>query len=129
VGGGQALEDTAAAGREVEAHDAPVVLIGLAAHEASCLGTIGQLDGGVVAKQQVLCDVPDRGRQGARVAADGQQELVLLGGQAGQLGLLLAPAQELAQSGPEGQQLAVLGVIEPAVVGGHNGPSIGTGAR
>ena len=50
----------------------------------------------------------------AVVTPDGQEELVLLTGQAGRRGLLLAPAQEPPQAGAEGEQLAVLIVVEAA---------------
>ena len=114
MGGREPFEHTATPGREVEAHDPAVVAVGLAADEASAFGSVHQLDGGVVADEEVLGDVPDRRRLRAGVAADGQEELVLLAGEAGLLGLLLAPAEELAQRRAEGEQVAVLVVAEAA---------------
>jgi hypothetical protein len=50
------------------------------------------------------------------VSADGQQQLVLLTGQAGRPRLLVAPVQEATERGAEVQQLGVLLVAEPILV-------------
>jgi hypothetical protein len=43
---------------------------------------------------------------------DRQQQLVLRGGQAGRPGLLLAPAQESTQTGPQLEQVREVSLIE-----------------
>jgi hypothetical protein len=101
---------------EVQADHALVVGVGLASHQSGGLGAVDQFDGAVVAQQQVVGNVADRGSPTIGVAADGEQELMLPRGQAGCLGLLFAPSQEAAQSGTEAEKPLVVVV---AGRGGH----------
>lgn len=85
-------------------------VIGLAAgslHEAGRLGTVDQADGAVVAQEQVVGDLTHGGAFGVVVAPDGQQQLVLGGSQPGDLGLMGAPAFEVAEPGAQGEQPGV----------------------
>jgi CBS domain-containing protein len=113
VGRAQALQEVPAPSGELQSHEAAVVRVGQAAHQAGLRGAVGQLDGAVVAQEQVLGHVPDRGCARTLVTADGEEQLVLLAGQPCGRGLLLAPAQEASQRGAEGQQLLVLVVVQP----------------
>jgi hypothetical protein len=66
---------------------------------------IDQADRAVMAQDEVLGQVANRGSLVAGVTANRQQQLVLGGCQPGRVGLLIAPAQEAAQSGAQLQQM------------------------
>src|SRR5262245_41634777 len=87
VGGRERRQAAAAPRREAEPDDAPIVRVDLALDEPGAFGPVDELDGAVVAEQQMFRDVTDR--RIARMAADGEQQLVLRRGQPGRLGLLL----------------------------------------
>jgi hypothetical protein len=106
------VEKATAGGREGEADHAAVVRVDEALHEAGDLGPIDQLDGAVVAQEEVVGDVADGGRVGPGMAADGEQQLVLLGGEPDGGRLLTTPVQELAQCRAEGEQPLVIAVLE-----------------
>ena len=106
------LEALAARRGELQADD-PVVL-GVA-HPLDQLGRHGpvdQPDGTVMAQQQVVGDLADGRATAVGMPPDGQQQLVLRRGQPGPLRLLLAPADEAAQSGPQRQQILVVGISQ-----------------
>jgi hypothetical protein len=107
---GQRLEPSGAVLGEREARGASMVGIGRALDEAFRFRSVDETDGAVVAKQEVAGDVPDRRTGGVWVALDRQQQLVLSGGEVLSVGLLLAPAQELSEAGPECEQALVIGI-------------------
>ena len=110
MGLGQRLQALAPRRGELQADD-PVVL-GVA-HPLDQLGRDGpvdQPDGTVVAQQQVVGDLADGRATAIGMPPDGQQQLVLRRGQPGPLRLLLAPADEPAQAGPQRQQVLVVGI-------------------
>ncbi|MDQ1372990.1 MAG: hypothetical protein QOJ09_328 [Actinomycetota bacterium] len=91
-----------ALGRESQADDPLVALVGDPVDEAGGRRSVDELDGTVVAQEQMGGNVSDR--RLAPVAADGKEELMLGRGEAGGLGLVLAPMQEATQSVAEPQQ-------------------------
>jgi len=91
VGGGEALQALLAAGGEHDPHGPGVLGVGPAQDQPGGHGPVDQLDGAVVAHQQVAGDLPDGGAARVGVPTDGQQQLVLGRGDAGRLGLLPAP--------------------------------------
>src|SRR5262245_53431448 len=94
-----------------DANDAPVVVVGNAPHEVDILGTIHELDGAVVPEQQRLGDLADRRPAPVGISAYGEEELVLRGGDPDRLCLRLAPAQEVAEAGAEGQKALIVTVV------------------
>ena len=110
VGGRERLQMLLALGGELQPDDPLVLGVAAAGDQARLLGPVDQADGAVVAEQEVVGHLADRRPARVGVAPDGQQELVLGRRQPGCLGLLLAPAQEAAQAGPERQQVLVVGV-------------------
>lgn len=77
---------------ESDVDDALIMGVLLPPHQTRLLGSVYELDGGVVAKEQVRRKVPD-GRV-SFVAAHRQHELVLCRGQPGVSGLLFTPTEE-----------------------------------
>lgn len=77
--------------------DHPVVLfVPSAADKPGGVRPVDQADRAVMTKEQVVGHFPDSRTTRIAVAADGQQELVLRGGQPSGARLLLAPALKVA---------------------------------
>jgi len=112
VSSGELIEQPLSFRGEHEVHDPPVVLIHPPPHEPSLFGSIDELDRAVVAQEEMVGDVADGGRRLVFVAADGEEQLVLLPGETGGAGLLVAPVQEAAQRRAEAEELAVLIVAQ-----------------
>ena len=110
VGGGEGGQAPGARRCQAHVHDPVIVAVWLAADEPGPLGPVDELDHGVVAQEEVVGQITDR--RTAVVAAHGEQELVLGRGQPGRLRLLLAPAEEAAQTVTEAEETPVLGVVE-----------------
>ena len=107
---GEALQPLAAFGGEVHPHHPRVARI-LAPHdEPRGGGSVHELDPAVVAQEQIFGEVPDRGSTGAIVTSDGEQKLVLGGGQARRLSLARAPAQKASQPSAQLEQVPVVAV-------------------
>jgi hypothetical protein len=90
------------------------------AFDEACSGTaVDELDGAVVAQQQMLGDVTDRrtvGRAESGVmTTHGEEQLVLGGGEAHPPRLGLAPAEESAQTVTEVEEAGEVGVRQPLV--------------
>ena len=98
--------------RQSQSHDALVVGISDARDEVRGLGSVDQADRTVVTEQQRVGHLADRRVVRARVAADGEQELVLRRRHAERRGLLLAPVQETAKLGAEPEQTLVFVVAQ-----------------
>ena len=112
---GEGLEAPDARGREPEPHDPLVLGVADPRHQAGVDGAVHQPDGTVVAQQEVVRRLAHRGAAAVFVAADGQQQLVLRRRQPRRLGLLVAPAQEAAESRPQRQQVLVVGIPQSIV--------------
>jgi len=67
----------------------------------------------VMAEQEMIRHLTDGRIPPARVAPDGQEELVLGRGEAHRGRLFLAPSQKPAETGAKLEESAVLGVREP----------------
>lgn len=62
--------------------------------ETRSFGPVDESNCAVMAKEQVLCDVTDRRKTVARVAADGEHQLVMGRRNARRFCLMLAPSQK-----------------------------------
>lgn len=108
VRGGQAVQAFLAIGCEPDAGETPVVVITPSLYQLCRLGAVHQLDGAVMTQQQIAGEIPDGRALRCWMALDRQQQLVLGRCQAYLTRLSLAPVQEPAQAGPEGQQVLVV---------------------
>jgi hypothetical protein len=104
----EAFELLGAVGSEPETDDAVVLGVLAALDQPGGHGAVDEADRTVMSQQQVVGDVSD-GRSGRVVmTADREQELMLGGGEAGGVGVLLAPAQKPPQIRAQLQQPAVV---------------------
>lgn len=94
--------------RQRHTHHPVVVGIPAPADEAAGLGAIDQLDHAVVAQQELRREVAHRRIAGSGAAADGQEQLVLRGGEPGFGGSLVGPAEVAPQAGAEHQEALVV---------------------
>ena len=108
VGAGEAAEDGSTAGGEPEADDPAVVCVGGAAHETGGPGPVDELHDAVMPQEKRVGGVPDGRPPPIGMAAHGKQQLVLGPGQAGRLGLLLAPSLEPAEPCAKREQPLVI---------------------
>jgi hypothetical protein len=92
-------------GGQADTDDAVVASIGQALDQARRGGPIHEPHCAVVPLEQVTGKVAHGRRLAARMSLDGDQELMLDMREASRAGLVLAPALELAQARPEGQQV------------------------
>jgi len=94
---------------QVHEHTPTIVCVVLAAHKTARDGAIDELDGTVVLDGQPGGDVAHRRRLvGSRQAFEGEQELVLLGFDAGRVGGAFREVEEAAQLEAEASQRAVI---------------------
>jgi chloride channel protein, CIC family len=93
-------------------HDAAVGGILDPAHQPGLVGPVDQAHGGVVAQVEVVGQLTDGRSPGVDVAPDGEEKLVLGGGQPGGPGLLLAPVEEGPEPGPQVEERAVVSLVE-----------------
>lgn len=110
MGGREGLHPGPPIGGEVEAHDAVVVGVGYTLEQPRRLGTVDELDGAVVAQQEVLGDVTDRGW--FAVASHGQEQLVLGPREPDRARLIIAPVQEAAETVAEREQAGEIAIAE-----------------
>lgn len=102
MGGGERSQLGVAQRRDAEPHDAVIFCIDEPGDEPGALSPVDELDGAVVAEEQVVSDVTDRGWRA--VPPYDKQQLVLRTGDARCLRLLLTPAKEAPQAVPEREQ-------------------------
>ena len=79
-------------------------------HQAGRLGPVDEPDGAVVTQEQVVGHLADRGPLLVVVAPDGHEQLVLRRGESHRFGLLVTPAKEPPQPGPQRQEVLVVDV-------------------
>ncbi len=106
----QRLETLAPGRGELQPDDAVVLGIAHPLDQLGRHGPVHQPDGAVVAEQEVVGHLADGRAAAVRMSPDGQQQLVLRRRQPGGFRLLLAPAEEAAQPGPQRQQVLVVGI-------------------
>ena len=97
---------------ELQADDPVVLRVTYPLDQLGRDGPVDQPDGTVMAQQQVVGDLADRGPTVIGVPPDGQQELVLCRGQPGALRLLLTPAHETPQARSQRQQILIVGISQ-----------------
>ena len=112
VQGRELLEGGGALLGQGQPDDPPVIGVFLADDQPGGLGPLGQLDGTVVAKQQIAGHVADSWPARVVMPPHREQQLVLGGGKPGRLGLRLAPVQKPAQARTQDQQPPVIGISE-----------------
>ncbi len=100
---GERFETLGPLGSQVQMDDPVVGLAAITLHEPGGLCPVGELDGAVVAKREIVRDLTDRRPPRVCMPADREEELVVGGGEARSTGLLCAPALKMAQPGPEGK--------------------------
>lgn len=88
---------------EVQPDHPMVVFVARPTQQPCRLGSIHQLDGAVVAQQQLVGDVTDLGPTRITVSSDGKQQLVLGRGQPGRSCLSLAPMLEPPKASAKSQ--------------------------
>lgn len=94
---------------QAEPDDAMVVGVQLTLDEAGEYGAVDQAHDAVVSQQQVISHITNGGCT-SWVSSDGEEQLVLTGGDPGIEGVLLTPAEEVAQAVSEFEQLLIVGV-------------------
>src|SRR5207244_9143202 len=98
--------------RKAQVDLAPVLGRRLSRDQSLAAQPVDQADGAVVPDHEVLCQVVDGDALALRAGAQGEQRLILLGGDATLLGLDLRKAQESAQRTAERRELLVLMRVE-----------------
>jgi len=115
VRGRQPVEDALPARCQPEVDDSLVGAIEASRDESRLLGTVDQLDHAVVSEQKGVGELPDGWRPWLGVTTDGEEQLVLLRGDAGRRRLLFAPLEEPAERHPELEQTTIFLVAERGV--------------
>ena len=116
----QALEKRGAEPCQLHAHCPPILGVDPPCNEIGLLGTLDEIDDGVLADEKVISDLADRWPRSSSVSADHKQQLVLGCGQPNLGGLLFAPAQEPSQAVPESQQASVVGILKASARWWHS---------
>ena len=111
------LESASAALGDRDAHDAVVVGVLMATHQAGGFGSVDELHDAVVSQEQVGREVADVRITGLHTASYGKEELVLRGRDPGVGGALLGPVQIPAEAGAKGEEALV--VLVRKCCGGH----------
>ena len=104
----ESAEGGAPAIGQLQSDDTLVVRVGDAPHHPQSFGAVGQFHRGVVAEEEIRGDLADRRAVRFGVAANGQQQLVLAGGQPVPGRLLGAPALKCAKSRADREQSGVI---------------------
>ena len=113
--GRERLEPRGSFIRQRHTHRSASVRVRIPLDQTAGLRTINEPDSAVVAQQEVVRDIADRGTGWIWMAPDGKQQLVLGGRQILRARLLRAPAQEPSQASPELEQTPVVGIDEGTV--------------
>src|SRR5581483_3707222 len=91
-----------------ESNEALIFVVSGPSHEPEFLGPADEADGAVMTNQQVVGNVGDRRAARIAVTSDGDEKLMLRGGQSDRRRLGLAPMAELPQRHPELEELREL---------------------
>jgi hypothetical protein len=113
MGTAEVLQDAGAGGCELEPDNSVIRVVTTANDQASPLGAVGQLDGGVVPDEQLVRSLAHRRALRVGVAAYGEKKLVLARGHPARGCLFGAPALETAQRGAHREQAGVVGAADP----------------
>ena len=114
---GEPREESLPATAEPDRHPAAVGGVPAAGHQAAPLEPVDELHRAVVSQHEALGQLSQARPRPSRRAADGEEQLVLLGLEARRAGLALGEGQEAPDAVPElGQQL-VLGVAQVHAMG------------
>lgn len=109
---GDLTEAAGASVRESDAHDAVVVAVRAATHQAGGFGPIDQLDDTVMTQDQLGREITHGRITRLGTAPHGEEELVLGRGDSGVGGTLLGPVEIAAEAGAEGEETLVVLVAE-----------------
>lgn len=109
---GELAEAPGAETGDGDAHDAMVLVVLAATHQACGLRSVDELDDTVVAEEQLGREITHGRVTGFDAAADGEEELVLCGSDPGVDRPLLGPVEVAAETGAEGLQSLVVRVRE-----------------
>ena len=120
VAGGESGEFIFAPGGQGEADLAVIAGVGGAADVFFQREAVGETDGAVGLDLEALGEFADGDVVAAGEAFDGEEGLVLLGGEAGGVGGIFAEAQEFSQGVAEFRQAFIMGAAE-LVFGFHRG--------
>lgn len=101
---GQGLDSPRAVGRELHTHDAMIAIVADPADQGRLVGAIDQTHGAVVLQQQVIGYFADGRTTKIVMTSHRKQQLVLGRREPCCTRLLLTPALEAAQSGPQRQE-------------------------
>lgn len=125
VAGGEGGEFVFAPGRQSEADLAVIAGIGIAADIFFPGEAVGEADAAVVLDLQAFGEFADGDMVATGKTLDGEEGLVLLGGEAGGVGGILAEAEEFPQGVAELRQALIMGAGE--LVFGLHRELLGTG--
>ncbi len=109
----EALESGSSRCRQVKADDPTVVPVTRPLDQPCAVGPIDEPDDTVMAEEQIVGHLADGRTPTIGMPADGEQELVLRGGEPGCPCLVFAPAFEASQTRPDGEQTPVVIVRKP----------------
>ncbi len=118
----EVLESLGSDAGQLQAHDAMVLGVATADDQTGLVGTVHQLDGAVMAQEQVVRHLADGRAAWVVVTANGEEELVLARREPCGPGLLLTPTQEVPESRP--QRGAVARSRYPTVSSGYDNIAI-----
>ena len=110
MGLGERLEAFGPRRGELQPDDSVVLGIADPFDQLGRHGPVHQTDRAVMAQEQIVGRFADGRATAVRMSTDGEEQLMLCGRQTRFLRLLLAPAEEATESGPQGQQVFVVGI-------------------
>ncbi len=95
---------------EMQSDNPVIVFVSGPTHQTGHNSAVNETYRTVVDKEQIVGYFSDRRTTGVIMPSDGQQQLVLGGSEACDARLALAPAFEMAEPSPQGQQAGVDGI-------------------
>jgi hypothetical protein len=107
VEGRQRFDPFGAVVGQVQPDDTAIFPVSGATDKARGVGAVNEAHRAVMAKEQIVGHLPDRRPTRICMAPDGKKELMLSGRESRDTSLLLAPAFEVAQTGPQREQARI----------------------